>query len=168
MALTGHLFFPPLLPHSLHRSHLNLKPNPIPSFRSSGIRAVGSSDMLGDIGARDPFPAEIASSFAEKVLGNVDTEHKILIPNVSALSLSQQQCTPLSPFQPPMSTDEAQKLLRKGPFTIPGRLFSLSSSLLPPLFSSLPARRGRKPWFASVAIMFSFAASCLPYLRCSQ
>ncbi|KAB1204108.1 Superoxide dismutase [Fe] 2, chloroplastic [Morella rubra] len=114
MALTGHLFFPPLLPHSLRRSHLNPKPNPTLSFRSSGIRAVGGSVMLGDFGARDPFPAEIASSFAEKVLGNVDTEHKILIPNVSALSLSQQQCSPLSPFQPPMSTDEAQKLLRKG------------------------------------------------------
>ncbi|KAB1204106.1 Superoxide dismutase [Fe] 2, chloroplastic [Morella rubra] len=113
MALTGHLFFPLLLPHSLHRPHLNPKPNPTLSFRSSGIRAVGGSDMLGDFGARDPFPAEIASSFAEKVLGNVDTEHKILIPNVSALSLSQQQCSPLSPFQPPMSTDEAQKLLRK-------------------------------------------------------
>ena len=69
--------------------------------------------MLGDFGARDPFPAEIASGFAEKVLGNVDTEHRILIPNLSALSLAQQNCTPISPLQPPISREDAQKLLRK-------------------------------------------------------
>ena len=77
------------------------------------MRAQGGVDKLGDFGARDPFPAEVASGFADKVLGNVDTEHKILIPNISALSLSQQQCTPLSPFQSPMSTTDAQKLLKK-------------------------------------------------------
>ncbi|EEF51651.1 probable pterin-4-alpha-carbinolamine dehydratase, chloroplastic [Ricinus communis] len=75
-------------------------------------RAMGG-DLLGDFGARDPFPAEIESRFAEKVLGNVDTEHKILIPKVSALSLAQQECTPVSPLQAPMSKDDAQMLLRK-------------------------------------------------------
>lgn len=69
--------------------------------------------MLGDFGARDPFPAEIESRFGEKVLGNAGTDHKILIPNLSALSLSQQHCTPLSPFQAPFTADEAQKLLKK-------------------------------------------------------
>ena len=69
--------------------------------------------MLGDFGARDPFPAEIASGFAEKVLGNVDTEHRILIPNLSALSLAQQNYTPLSPLQRPILKEDAQKLLRK-------------------------------------------------------
>lgn len=75
-------------------------------------------DLLGDFGARDPFPAEIESRFGEKVLGNVDTEHKILIPNLSSLSLSQQQCEPVSPLQPPMSEDDAQKLLKKVGFTV--------------------------------------------------
>ncbi|KAK1569305.1 hypothetical protein Q3G72_035206 [Acer saccharum] len=58
----------------------------------------------------DPFPGEVESGFGEKVLGNVDTEHKILIPNVSALSLAAQRCSPL---HTPMSTDDAHKLLRK-------------------------------------------------------
>lgn len=75
-------------------------------------RAMGT-DFLGDFGARDPFPAELESKFGEKVLGNVDTQHKILIPNISALSLSQQRCTPTSPLQAPMSEDDAQKLIRK-------------------------------------------------------
>lgn len=76
-------------------------------------------DLLGDFGARDPFPEEIESGFAEKVLGNVDTEHKILIPNISALALSQQECTPISPLQDPMSKDDAQKLLKKVNFCYP-------------------------------------------------
>ncbi|KAG9452490.1 hypothetical protein H6P81_005394 [Aristolochia fimbriata] len=70
-------------------------------------------DLLGDFGARDPFPQEIESNFADKVLGNVDTEHRILIPNLAALSLAQQKCTPISPSQSPMSEEDAQKLLRK-------------------------------------------------------
>lgn len=68
--------------------------------------------MLGDFGARDPFPAEVESGFADKV-GNVDTEHKILIPRLSAMSLAQQQCSPVSPLQGPMSKDDAEKLLKK-------------------------------------------------------
>ncbi|XP_028791182.1 probable pterin-4-alpha-carbinolamine dehydratase, chloroplastic [Neltuma alba] len=70
-------------------------------------------DLLGDFGARDPFPAELESQFGEKVLGFKDTEHKILIPNLSALSLAQQECSPVSPLQPPMSEDDAKKLLKK-------------------------------------------------------
>ncbi|KAF8044381.1 hypothetical protein BT93_A2391 [Corymbia citriodora subsp. variegata] len=75
-------------------------------------RAMGT-DLVGDFGARDPFPAELESKFGEKVLGNVDTEHKILIPVASALSLAEQDCSPVSPLQSPMSLDEAQKLLKK-------------------------------------------------------
>lgn len=112
---TTHLSFPLLLsPYPHHQQQYYPKPNPTVSFRRSiGVRAQGGVDKLGDFGARDPFPAEVASGFADKVLGNVDTAHKILIPNISALSLSQQQCTPLSPFQAPMSTPDAQKLLKK-------------------------------------------------------
>lgn len=81
-------------------------------------------DLLGDFGARDPFPAEVESRFGEKVLGSSDTEHKILIPNLSALSLSQQQCHPVSPLQPPLSEDDAQKLLKKVNFHIYVFLYS--------------------------------------------
>ena len=57
--------------------------------RSSSARGsvVAMADLLGDFGARDPFPEEIESKFGEKVLGNVDTLHQILIPTLSALSL---------------------------------------------------------------------------------
>jgi len=137
MALTAHLSFPLLLPCYRHHAHLNPNPNPNPtlSFGRSRIRAVGSGDMLGDFGARDPFPAEVESRFAEKVLGNAGTDHKILIPNLSAFSLSQQQCIPLSPFQVPFTADEAQKLLKKVSFNthmlwMPMILFLIMVSLL--------------------------------------
>ncbi|XP_047327179.1 probable pterin-4-alpha-carbinolamine dehydratase, chloroplastic [Impatiens glandulifera] len=89
------------IPYSTHRR------------RSLKIRAGGDHDMLGDFGARDPFPAEIASNFGDKVLGNVSTEHKILIPTINALSLSEQDCVPISPSQAPLSIDEVKPLLRK-------------------------------------------------------
>ncbi|RZS21904.1 hypothetical protein BHM03_00054612 [Ensete ventricosum] len=71
------------------------------------------ADLLGDFGARDPFPEEIESNFCEKVLGNTDTMHRILIPNISALSLAQMSCEPVSSSQPPISTEVAEKLLKK-------------------------------------------------------
>lgn len=113
------LYFPPLPKFSppLYRrfdfSVLN-------RTRMATVRTCATGgDLLGDFGARDPFPEEIESGFAEKVLGNVDTEHKILIPNISALALSQQECTPISPLQDPMSKDDAQKLLKKVNFCYP-------------------------------------------------
>ncbi|KAK7393106.1 hypothetical protein VNO78_21560 [Psophocarpus tetragonolobus] len=77
------------------------------------VRAIDSNKFLGDFGARDPFPAELESSFGEKVLGFSSTEHKILIPNITALALSQQKCSPVSPSQPPISQEDAQTLARK-------------------------------------------------------
>ncbi|MCL7041629.1 hypothetical protein MKW94_018836 [Papaver nudicaule] len=74
---------------------------------------LANGDMLGDFGARDPYPAEIESNFGEKVLTSGDTEHKILIPNISALSLSTQEVTPLDPSQPPITKQVAQQLQRK-------------------------------------------------------
>uniref|UniRef100_A0A7C9DNN4 4a-hydroxytetrahydrobiopterin dehydratase n=1 Tax=Opuntia streptacantha TaxID=393608 RepID=A0A7C9DNN4_OPUST len=94
------------LPH-----HFTLTPTRTRHLRCR-IRATGP-DILGDIGARDPFPAELESNFGEKVLGNMSTEHKILIPNVSALSLSQQTCSRISPHDPPMPQEEAKQLLLK-------------------------------------------------------
>lgn len=82
-----------------------------PRLRQVALAAGG--DLLGDFGARDPFPAEIESKFGDKVLGNVDTEHKILVPIVAALSLAKQECSPVSAFKSPMAEDDAMKLLRK-------------------------------------------------------
>ncbi|OIW13250.1 hypothetical protein TanjilG_14183 [Lupinus angustifolius] len=95
----------------LFHAPFTLTPNKPLSLTTT--RAIDANDFLGDFGARDPFPAELESKFGEKVLGNKDTEHKILIPNISALSLSQQQCSPISPLQTPMSHDDAHKLIRK-------------------------------------------------------
>ncbi|MCO5555001.1 hypothetical protein L7F22_008540 [Adiantum nelumboides] len=77
--------------------------------RVMGARAAGA-----ELGARDPFPEEIASNFADKVLGYGDTEHVILIPNAPTLSLAQRSCVlPVPPGTPPFSLDEAKALLRK-------------------------------------------------------
>ncbi|KAI3432172.1 uncharacterized protein J3R85_007577 [Psidium guajava] len=99
-------------PRLLQRPHLlKLRP-PTPGRLPVRTHAMGN-DLLGDFGARDPFPEELESGFGDKVLGNVDTDHKILIPVASALSLAQQDCSPVSPLQSPMSLDDAQKLLKK-------------------------------------------------------
>ncbi|KAL6645333.1 hypothetical protein ACP70R_016941 [Stipagrostis hirtigluma subsp. patula] len=80
----------------------------------SGRRMRGSvvamADLLGDLGARDPFPEEMESNFGEKVLGNVDTLHRILIPTLSALSLAR---LPLQPDAAPLSLHDARRLLHK-------------------------------------------------------
>ncbi|KAL1200144.1 putative pterin-4-alpha-carbinolamine dehydratase [Cardamine amara subsp. amara] len=81
--------------------------------RLTVTRSNLAQDFLGDFGARDPYPEEIASQFGDKVLGCQSTEHKILIPNASVLSLSQLQCSPVSPLQAPLSADDAKQLLHK-------------------------------------------------------
>uniref|UniRef100_A0A2P2J2N7 4a-hydroxytetrahydrobiopterin dehydratase n=1 Tax=Rhizophora mucronata TaxID=61149 RepID=A0A2P2J2N7_RHIMU len=117
MASTGQLSLSlPLLKLSPPRRHRlgHFKVGALTRTNFGGLRtraAVGAGS--DDFWSRDPTPQEIESGFAEKVLGNVDTEHKILIPYVSALSLCQQECTPISPLHPPMSKEDAQKLLKK-------------------------------------------------------
>lgn len=75
----------------------------------TGVRAAGA-----DFGARDPFPAEIASNFADKVQGYSDTEHVILVPNAPAFSLAQRSCvSPLPPGITPFTLEQAKALLRK-------------------------------------------------------
>lgn len=100
--------------------------------RSTTTICASGADFFGDFGARDPFPAELESGFGEKVLGNMNTEHKILIPNISALSLSHQECSPVSPLQQPISHDDAQNLVRKVNTSLPlffSALFVLCLSL---------------------------------------
>ncbi|KDP22499.1 hypothetical protein JCGZ_26330 [Jatropha curcas] len=114
MATTNLSFYFPSLPKLSPRGNHRFELSVLTRTRMRAVRTrAAAGDLLGDFGARDPFPAEIESGFAEKVVGNVDTEHKILIPNISALSLAQQQCTPVSPLQAPIDKDDAQKLLKK-------------------------------------------------------
>ncbi|XP_061998766.1 probable pterin-4-alpha-carbinolamine dehydratase, chloroplastic [Rosa rugosa] len=98
--------------HHHHHHHPNFFTLPTRARPGPRTQALGH-DMIGDFGARDPYPAEIASQFGDKVLGFQNTEHKILIPTVSASSLAQQECTPVSPLQAPMLEEDAQQLLRK-------------------------------------------------------
>ncbi|KAG8381020.1 hypothetical protein BUALT_Bualt06G0077700 [Buddleja alternifolia] len=114
---TQHLTFSPLL--SLSRNPAQIPPKFLP-FITTTTRTTTSlkvqataRDPLGEFGARDPFPAEIESNFGDKVQGFMSTEHKILIPNASALSLAQQQCTPISQLGHPLSEEEAKQLLFK-------------------------------------------------------
>uniref|UniRef100_J3LIY1 4a-hydroxytetrahydrobiopterin dehydratase n=2 Tax=Oryza brachyantha TaxID=4533 RepID=J3LIY1_ORYBR len=78
--------------------------------RSQKSLVVAMADLLGDFGARDPFPEEIESKFGEKVLGNVDTLHQILIPTLSVLSLAR---LPLDPSPAPVDAADARRLLHK-------------------------------------------------------
>ncbi len=115
MAAATHLSFSP--PISVSSLPLR-KPNFVtPNLQTSQSRICTrircNTNLLGDFGARDPFPAEVESKFGEKVLGNPDTEHKILIPAASALSLANQECTDISPNQTPLSEFEAKQLLFK-------------------------------------------------------
>ncbi|CAL4951841.1 unnamed protein product [Urochloa decumbens] len=88
-----------------------LRPAPAsPLRRVRRSTVVAMADILGDFGARDPFPEELESKFGEKVLGNVDTLHQILIPTLSALSLAR---LPLQPGAEALSLDDARGLLLK-------------------------------------------------------
>jgi 4a-hydroxytetrahydrobiopterin dehydratase len=78
------------------------------SRRMRGV--VAMADLLGDLGARDPFPAEVESNFADKTLGDTDTLHRILIPTVSVLSIAR---LPLEQDPAPLSVDDARRLLHK-------------------------------------------------------
>ncbi|KAF8642698.1 hypothetical protein HU200_067071 [Digitaria exilis] len=88
------------------------------SMRHGRVRApprgnvTAKADLLGDLGGRDPFPEEIESKFGEKVLGNVDTLHNILIPSLSALSLAGLPLQPAAAAEP-LSLDDARRLLLK-------------------------------------------------------
>uniref|UniRef100_A0A0E0K7G6 4a-hydroxytetrahydrobiopterin dehydratase n=1 Tax=Oryza punctata TaxID=4537 RepID=A0A0E0K7G6_ORYPU len=80
------------------------------SRRQQKSVVVAMADLLGDFGARDPFPEEIESNFGERVLGNVDTLHNILIPTLSVLSIAR---LPLDPNPAPVDAADARRLLHK-------------------------------------------------------
>ncbi|KAJ9539851.1 hypothetical protein OSB04_026357 [Centaurea solstitialis] len=120
MAVLPTLCFPPPFTFSAnqthnsafltHHNHHNLGQGS--STRPRTICLSVANDFLGDFGARDPFPAEIETNFCDRV-GTLDTEHKILIPTVAAMSLAQQECTPVSHLHTPIAEEDAQQLLRK-------------------------------------------------------
>eukprot|EP00884_Botryococcus_braunii_P000804 jgi/Botrbrau1/10724/Bobra.357_1s0025.1 len=64
--------------------------------RSRRMFVNASGLDLGDLGARDPTPAEVASNFGEKVIGNWDTSHIIRGPEglKNIVGLHTKKCIP--------------------------------------------------------------------------
>lgn len=112
---TSHFSFQLLLPSHSAPSQHHLSHFFFISTRSRlDLRTqVQACDLLGDFGARDPFPIKIESEFGYKVHGNFSIEHKILIPNFSSLSFAQLQCSLVSPLQPLLLEEDARILLKK-------------------------------------------------------
>lgn len=54
--------------------------SPLARRRLCTVASSEGPPRVEDFGARDPYPAEIASNFAERSLGLADTEHRILMP----------------------------------------------------------------------------------------
>jgi 4a-hydroxytetrahydrobiopterin dehydratase len=63
------------------------------------------------MGARNPFPAEIESNFADKTLGNTDTLHRILIPTDDVAAGRWHVGSEQDPV--PLSVDDARRLLHR-------------------------------------------------------
>ncbi|KAF3336062.1 pterin-4-alpha-carbinolamine dehydratase [Carex littledalei] len=102
------------IPHRPNLATFSFPSPKAPRTITSLVRPIAaSSDLLGEIGARDPFPEEIESNFCDNVLGNTDTLHRILIPNISALSLSQMKIEPVESLKQPLSAEDALRLLKK-------------------------------------------------------
>lgn len=54
-------------------------------------------DIMGDFGARDPTAGELESNFADKTIGNFDTEHILRMPQEvgkKLYNLVEKDCTP--------------------------------------------------------------------------
>lgn len=69
--------------------------------------------LLGeDFGARDPTAGEIGSNFAEKVLGNYNTEHIIKPPDAigNIVGLKNKRCVPCEGDVKPLGESDVNKL----------------------------------------------------------
>ncbi|GHP03163.1 hypothetical protein PPROV_000191800 [Pycnococcus provasolii] len=77
----------------------------------------GNIDMNigGDIGARDPYAAEVESNFASNVLGNADTEHIVKPPEKinEIVGLAIRKCVPCEAGAEPLELTEANKMARQ-------------------------------------------------------
>ena len=82
-----------------------------------GGAVPSGGDGLGDMGARDPFEAELASNFCEKTLGNADTEHVIRIGDKAKhiLGLNSMSCRPLPAGTRPLAEEVVERLRMQVP-----------------------------------------------------
>ncbi|KAI3704966.1 hypothetical protein L1987_75196 [Smallanthus sonchifolius] len=78
------------------------------------------------------------TDFCENV-GTLDANHMILIPNIAALSLAEQESTPIPYLQSPISEDDGKNLLRKT-FAV----FELDETICSIIFYSLSPEGLRK------------------------
>ncbi|GJP31520.1 hypothetical protein CLOM_g12610 [Closterium sp. NIES-68] len=83
--------------------------------RSLVVRASNERFDIGDFGARDPRADELESQFGDKVLGNADTEHRILLPSgiTEVAGLSARNCAPLPAGTLPLAEPGARELLKR-------------------------------------------------------
>ncbi|CAI5458377.1 unnamed protein product [Closterium sp. Yama58-4] len=79
------------------------------------VRASDERFDIGDYGARDPRPSELESQFGDKVLGNADTEHRILLPSgiTEVAGLAARNCAPLPAGTQPLAEPGARELLKR-------------------------------------------------------
>ena len=82
-----------------------------------GGAVPSGGDGLGELGARDPFEAELASNFCETSLGNADTTHVIRIGDKAKtfLGLTSQSCAPLPAGTPPLPAGDVERLRMQVP-----------------------------------------------------
>jgi 4a-hydroxytetrahydrobiopterin dehydratase len=69
--------------------------------------------LLIKTGVGLPCAAELESNFGDKVIGFAGTEHHILIPTLSVLSLAEKTVKPVPEGTAPLTEDQAKALLRK-------------------------------------------------------
>lgn len=84
---------------------------------AGGKRCCGAARAIGDgdFGARNPRPAELESNFADKTLGDWDTEHKIKLPSKirEVNGLARLSCEPLPEGAAALPLEDCKALLRK-------------------------------------------------------
>ncbi|CAI5501194.1 unnamed protein product [Closterium sp. Naga37s-1] len=113
------------------------KSRPTSERKSLVVRASDERFDIGDYGARDPRPSELESQFGDKVLGNADTEHRILLPSgityvlqirpggvdchgfcapplrAEVAGLAARNCAPLPAGTQPLAEPGARELLKR-------------------------------------------------------
>ncbi|CAI5936635.1 unnamed protein product [Closterium sp. NIES-65] len=99
----------------LRVASVNPRNRPTSERKSLVVRASDERFDIGDYGARDPRPSELESQFGDKVLGNADTEHRILLPSgiTEVAGLAARNCAPLPAGTQPLAEPGARELLKR-------------------------------------------------------
>ncbi|CAI5479160.1 unnamed protein product [Closterium sp. Yama58-4] len=99
----------------LRVASVNPRNRPASERKSLVVRASDERFDIGDYGARDPRPSELESQFGDKVLGNADTEHRILLPSgiTEVAGLAARNCAPLPAGTQPLAEPGARELLKR-------------------------------------------------------